>query len=78
MENGETFFLDIFNHLLEINKNKILIIFDVNANIWFSFKDIIKSLEYVNIDNAISTITISKDNKIKYNQLRPLHKTYYF
>ena len=37
MENNNDFFLDIFNHLLKVNKEEILIIFDVNGNIWFKY-----------------------------------------
>jgi prophage antirepressor-like protein len=63
--------LDIFNHLLQVNENSILILFDDKQNIWFSLKDVIKSLGYVNVDNAINTITINEDYKIRYIKLRP-------
>ena len=31
------FFLDIFNKILKINDDTIIIIFDVNNNVWFKF-----------------------------------------
>ena len=34
MENDDnTFFLDVFNKLLKINENEILILFDIDGNI---------------------------------------------
>ncbi len=38
------FFLDIFNQLLKINEQQIFIIFDIDNNIWFKFKDVLKVL----------------------------------
>ncbi len=69
MENNN-FFLDIFNHLLKINENEILIIFDINGNIWFSFKDLLKSLEYVDIKHTYSSNIISEINKSKFLDLK--------
>jgi len=34
------FFLDIFNQLFTVNEEEIFIIFDIDGNIWFKFKDV--------------------------------------
>lgn len=70
MDKNNSFFLDIFNHLLQVNENSILILFDDKQNIWFSLKDVIKSLGYVNVDNAINTMKINPDYKIEYSKIR--------
>lgn len=43
------FFMEIFNNILKINKKEIMIVYDVDGNIWFELRDIIKSLGYSNI-----------------------------
>ena len=57
------FFMEIFNDILRINNNDVVIIYDVDGNIWFGLKDIIKCLGYLNIQKAITNIKISVDNK---------------
>ena len=64
-----SFFLDIFNKIIKINENEILIIFDKDNNIWFGLRDIIKALNYNNITNAITNINISKEYKKQYNKI---------
>jgi len=46
-----TFFLDIWNHLIKINESNVLIIFDTKGNIWFGLKDLIKALGYKSLLN---------------------------
>jgi prophage antirepressor-like protein len=70
MNKNNDFFLDIFNHLLKINEDNILIVFDIDGNIWFSFRDVVKSLGYKNIDNAINTIDVNDLFKQKYKNIR--------
>ena len=69
MENNG-FFLDIFNNLLKINENSIIIVFDVDGNIWFSFRDVIKSLDYNNINNVVYKTIINEKNKIYFKNIR--------
>ncbi len=71
---SDNFFLDIFNKLLKINDESIMIIFDVNGNIWFSMRDIFKSLGYTSLAkqfnlSTINKIYLNKFNKIKVPQL---------
>ena len=46
------FFLDIFNQLLKINEENILIIFDLDGDIWFALRDVYKVLGYNNINKV--------------------------
>ena len=67
-----SFFLDIFNKLLKINEDSIMIIFDVESNIWFKFKDVLKALEYSSIDKIIFNFKINKLYIKKFIQLKVL------
>jgi prophage antirepressor-like protein len=66
----DLFFLDAFNQLLKYNKQKIIIIFDTDGNIWFALRDIFNMLGYNNINNAINTIKISDNNWIPYKKIK--------
>ena len=67
MENDDnTFFLDVFNKLLKINENEILILFDIDGNIWFNFRNVIKAFGYTNINDVIYNAKITEKNKIYY------------
>jgi hypothetical protein len=63
------FFLDIWNNLIKINDNNIFIIFDIDGNIWFALKDLIKAFGYKAILNihrlGIPKEYINKIGKIK-------------
>ena len=65
-----SFFLDIFNKLLKINEDSIMIIFDIEGNIWFSMRDIFKALNYVNINKVINNMNIDIMYKKYYKNLR--------
>ncbi len=71
MSLDKTFFLDIFNQLLKVNEDSIFIIFDINGDVWFGLRDVIKVLQYSNIEKAITKIKISKINKKAYNNIEP-------
>jgi hypothetical protein len=47
MENK--FYLELYEKILLLNDKKILIVFDKYKNIWFSYNDILKALEYKQI-----------------------------
>jgi len=64
----KTFFLDIFNKILKYGEKEIKIIFDSNGDIWFGVRDVLKVLDYTNLDKAIHKI--SKQYKKKYKDLR--------
>ncbi len=63
------FFMDIFNDILKINDTDVIIIYDIDGNIWFGLKDIIKSLGYSNIQKAMANIKTSINNKKLYSDL---------
>ena len=72
---SDNFFLDIFNKLLKINDDSIMIIFDVDSNIWFKFRDLLKALNYTDIDHTITDMKISILNKMQYKNLKPMGST---
>jgi hypothetical protein len=47
-----SYFLDVFNKLLKINNNEIIIIFDTDGDIWFGLKDVIRALGYKSLLNT--------------------------
>jgi prophage antirepressor-like protein len=63
------FFLDIFNRLLKVNENNILIIFDLDGEIWFALRDVYKVLGYNNINKVINYTIINTGNKEYYVNL---------
>jgi prophage antirepressor-like protein len=68
-KNNNEFFMEIFNEILRLNDNDIIIIYDKNGNIWFSLRDIIKTLGYNNYKKAGNKLNISKENIKIYNEL---------
>lgn len=68
--NNNKFFLDIFNNILDFNKNKVIIIFDEEGNIWFGLKDIMKMLGYTNIIKRINDMKINVKFKKKFEDLK--------
>jgi prophage antirepressor-like protein len=72
---SNNFFLDIFNKLLKINEDNIMIIFDINGDIWFKFKDVLFVLGYSDIKHTISEMNIMKNNKIQYSNIKVVGST---
>ena len=72
---NNNFFLDIFNKLLKINDDEITILIDDNNVIWFKFRDILKALEYNDIDHGINNLKINKKYKKKYSKISSLDTT---
>jgi prophage antirepressor-like protein len=67
---SNNFFLDIFNKILKINENNIMIVFDINVNIWFKYKDILIALGYTSITKQLNLLNINKINILKYNKIK--------
>jgi prophage antirepressor-like protein len=63
------FYLDIWNNVLELNSNKIFIIFDNNGEIWFGLKDVFRSLGYTSLKKAVYKINIPKEYICKYEDI---------
>ena len=55
----QNFFLDVFNNILDYNNSKVIIIFDIDSNIWFGFKDILKILEYTSTIKQLQILNIN-------------------
>jgi prophage antirepressor-like protein len=64
-----SFFLDIFNQLLKVNEENILIIFDIDGEIWFALQDVYKVFGYNNINKVMNNTTINTKNKEYYANL---------
>ena len=60
------FFLDIFNKLFKINEQEIFIIFDIDGNILFKFKDVLKVLGYTSTLKQYNIFNIDKEYIKKY------------
>jgi len=64
------FFMKIFNEILKLNDNEIVIIYDKEGMIWFGLTDIIKALGYTDLFHAKDYIKLTKKNKKKYKKVR--------
>ena len=62
MSESDNFFLDVFNKLLKIN--------DMNGNIWFKFKDLLKALGYTSLTKQFNISTINKIYLNKFNKIK--------
>jgi prophage antirepressor-like protein len=58
--------IDIFNNLLKYNEKEIFIVVDINNQIWFKLKDILKILNYKNLKKALYISSVSDINKKTY------------
>jgi prophage antirepressor-like protein/predicted GIY-YIG superfamily endonuclease len=54
------FYLDVYNKILNINNASIFILFDINGNIWFKYKDLLKALGYSDIKKQLKVLKIDK------------------
>lgn len=66
------FFLDIFDKLLKINENEIVIIFDKDSNVWLKYRDVLKALGYSDIDHTIVDMKINSEHKKNYTTILAL------
>jgi prophage antirepressor-like protein len=72
--NKSDFFMTIFNEILKVNNQEIILIFDKDMNIWFGLRDIINVLGYSNYEKSISNIKITNTNKLTYNKIKLMKK----
>ena len=64
------FYLDIYNQIININESKIFIIFDKNGEIWFSYKNLLNSLDYKDAKSSIKYIDINKKYIKEYSNIK--------
>ncbi len=62
--------IDIFNNLLKYNEKEIFIIVDMNNQIWFKLKDILKILDYNDLARTVSRLKV--DNKKYFSDIKVL------
>ena len=62
--------IDIFNNLLKYNEKEIFIIIDINNQIWFKLKDILKILNYSDLSRTVSRLKI--DDKTPFKNIKVL------
>jgi prophage antirepressor-like protein len=65
----EVFFMEIFNEILKLNDNEIMIVYDKNGDIWFKYKDLLKAIGYESSINQFNIININKKYIISYNKI---------
>lgn len=63
-------FIDIFKNLLKYNEKEVFIIVDMNNQIWFKLKDILKLLNYTNVKKALYSSFIDEKNKKTYSNIK--------
>jgi len=61
--------IDIYQNILDINGNEILVLIDNSNKIWFSIRQILKTLEYKNVRKEIQRIEINKKEIITLEEL---------
>jgi len=62
--------IDIFNNLLKYNEKQIIIIIDINNNIWFKTKDILIILGYYNITKIYRLNGLKKNYLCKFKYIK--------
>ena len=65
-----SFYLDVYNMILNVNKNNIFIIFDETGEIWFKLKDLLVALGYNDPKDAIKTLKINKKYTNKLSDIK--------
>lgn len=65
-----SFYLDVYNMILSVNKNNIFIIFDETGEIWFKLKDLLIALGYNDPKDAIKTLNINKKYTNKLSNIK--------
>ena len=71
--NKNNFFLDIFNNILDFNNSKVIIIFDVNGNIWFGLKDLLRMLGYTSKIKQLNTVNLGSKYTKYYYKMKVIH-----
>jgi prophage antirepressor-like protein len=61
--------IDIYQNIININGNKILVLIDKNKKIWFALRQIFSLLEYKNIKQELKRIEIDENEIITMNEL---------
>ena len=65
-----SFIIDIFENLLKYNDKQVFIVLDIDNNIWFKMKDIVKILGYSNARKAVQLVKVNIKYQQKYKYLK--------
>ena len=65
-----SFIIDVFENLLKYNDKQVFIVLDIDNNIWFKKKDIVKVLGYSNARKAVQLVKVDKEFQQKYKYLK--------
>ena len=69
------FFLSVFDKILQVNDETVMIVFDSMGDIWFKFKDLLKALEYTDTDHMSKDMKITNSYKKQYKDIKVLGST---
>lgn len=69
----QSFFLDIFNNILDYENNDVKITFDKDGEIWFAYNDILSLLGYKDVKTAIKDFSISTRYTRKFSDICTIH-----
>ena len=61
--------IDIYQNIININGNKVLVLTDKNNKIWFSVRQILSILSYKNVRQEIQRIEVEKTEILKLSDL---------
>ena len=67
---SDVFFMDFFNDIIKVNDSEVMVVYDVDGNIWLKLKDILMVLEYSKTLRQPSNIKINRKNVKKYNNIK--------
>jgi len=73
MDKKQYFFMSVFENILKVNETNVMIIYDVDGNILFKFKDLLKSIGYTSKIKQLETVKIDKNNVFAYENLKVPH-----
>lgn len=69
------FFLSVFDRILQVNDESVMIVFDDMGNTWFKFKDLLRAIGYESINHIMSDMKISDYYKKQYKNLKVMQST---
>jgi len=69
------FFLSVFDRILQVNDESIMIVFDNMGNTWFKFKDLLRALQYTDTYHMMRDMKISDYYKKQYKDIKVLGST---
>ena len=69
------FFLSVFDKILQVNDETVMIVFDIVGDIWFKFKDLLRAIGYGSIHHIMLDMKITTSYKKQYKDIKVLQST---